>query len=151
MRPRIICAILLSLVTVACTDPTPVGAPVTAESASTSRNVLTPPAASLACDADNGGISLPPGFCAIVVADQVGLARHIAARPNGDLYVALRRAPDGSDNGGILALRDTDGNGKADRKQRFGTLGGTGIAWYGGALYFAADDRVLRYAISGAA
>ncbi len=31
----------------------------------------------------------------------------------------------------------------------FGTLGGTGIAWFQGALYFAADDRVLRYTISG--
>jgi glucose/arabinose dehydrogenase len=104
-------------------------------------------AAALACDADNGGITLPPGFCAVVVADRVGLARHVAVRPNGDVYVALRRAPDGSDNGGIVGLRDTDGNGKADRIERFGTLGGTGIHWYKGALYFAADDRVLRYTL----
>jgi glucose/arabinose dehydrogenase len=108
-------------------------------------------AASLVCDAANGGITLPPGFCAIVVADQVGLARHVAVRPNGDVYVALRKAPNGSDNGGILALRDTNGDGRADRKVRFGTLGGTGIAWYQGALYFAADDRILRYTVSGSA
>src|SRR5688572_3146963 len=82
------------------------------------------------CDAGNGGITLPPGFCAVVVADQVGLARHVTVRPNGDVYVALRRAPNGSDGGGILALRDTDGDGKANRKERFGTLGGTGIGWY---------------------
>lgn len=29
------------------------------------------------CDAGNGGITLPPGFCAVVVADQVGRARHL--------------------------------------------------------------------------
>ena len=107
------------------------------------------PAASLACDVGNGGITLPPGFCAIIVADRVGLARHVTVRPNGDVYVALRRAPNGSDNGGILALRDTDGDGKANRKERFGTLGGTGIGWYQGAVYFAADDRILRYPVSG--
>lgn len=150
MRTRIICAILLSIVTVTCTERTPVGTPVAADSDSAPSNLSSPPAASLACDAGNGGISLPTGFCAIVVADKVGLARHVTVRPNGDLYVALRKAPDGSDKGGILALRDTDGNGKADRKVRFGTLGGTGIAWYQGALYFAADDRVFRYTISGA-
>ena len=119
-----------------------------------SDQVTAPPAAAvapaaLACDAGNGGISLPPGFCAVVVADRVGLARHVAVRPNGDVYVALRRAPNGSDNGGIVALRDTDGDGKANRVERFGTLGGTGIHWYKGALYFAADDRVLRYSVSG--
>lgn len=62
------------------------------------------------------------------MADQVGLARHVTVRPNGAVYVALRKAPNGSDPGGILALRDTDGDGKANRKERFGTLGGTGIA-----------------------
>ena len=41
------------------------------------------------CDADNGGIKLPPGFCAEVVADGIGEARHIAVAPNGDIYVAL--------------------------------------------------------------
>ena len=38
------------------------------------------PAASLTCDVGNGGITLPPGFCAIIVADQVGLARHVGWR-----------------------------------------------------------------------
>src|SRR2546430_8229246 len=30
------------------------------------------------CDPDNGGITLPDGFCAVVLADQVGRARHLA-------------------------------------------------------------------------
>src|SRR5579859_8022045 len=42
-----------------------------------------------ACDPDNGGITLPAGFCALVAADGIGPARHIAVAPNGDVYVAL--------------------------------------------------------------
>ena len=41
------------------------------------------------CDPDNGGLKLPSGFCALVVADGLGTARHMAVAPNGDLYVAL--------------------------------------------------------------
>ena len=37
------------------------------------------------CDADNGGITLPAGFCAVVVADRLGAARHMAVTPNGDV------------------------------------------------------------------
>src|SRR5437773_5761113 len=43
-----------------------------------------------ACDADSGGISLPAGFCAVVVADQVGAPRHLAIAPNGDVFVAQK-------------------------------------------------------------
>jgi hypothetical protein len=42
------------------------------------------------CDPDNGGITLPPGFCALVAIDGLGAARHIAVAPNGDVYVALQ-------------------------------------------------------------
>ena len=48
---------------------------------------LTGGAAGPACDPGNGGITLPQGFCAAVVADNVGAARHLAVAPNGDLYV----------------------------------------------------------------
>ena len=153
LRSRLINAILLPLLTVTCTERSPLTTGVTGDSAAPLTTVLTPAAASLQCDPGNGGITLPPGFCAIVVADQMGLARHATVRPNGDVYVALRKSPpgQGTDNGGVLALRDLNGDGKADRKERFGTLGGTGIGWYNGALYFAADDRVLRFPISGTA
>ena len=151
---RLINATLLPLLTVTCTERAPLSTSVTADSnaqapASLSPVPAIPAAASLTCAPDNGGITLPPGFCAIVVADQIGLARHVTVRPNGDVYVALIRAADGSGTSGIMALRDTDGDGQADRKQRFGTVQGTGIAWYQGALYFAANDRVLRYTITG--
>ncbi|MFQ5851964.1 MAG: PQQ-dependent sugar dehydrogenase [Candidatus Binatia bacterium] len=96
----------------------------------------------LRCDPDNGGIQLPGGFCAITVADNLGRARHLTVNDNGDIYVALRRPSEG---GGIVALRDTTGDGKADIEKRFGALGGTGIDIRRGYLYFAADTVVLRY------
>lgn len=101
------------------------------------------------CNADNGGLTLPPGFCAIVVAKDVGLARHMAVRPNGDLYVALNNSRSGDIRGAVLALRDTDGDGRADVRQRFGPTGGNGILWHNGQLLFAPDDRVLRYSFTG--
>src|SRR5579872_7483716 len=42
------------------------------------------------CDSGNGGITLPAGFCAEVVADGLGAARHLVVAPNGDVYVALQ-------------------------------------------------------------
>jgi glucose/arabinose dehydrogenase len=100
----------------------------------------------LTCDPGNGGITLPPGFCALVVADQVGRARHLAVSPNGSLYVALAADPETGTGGGILALRDTNGDGRADRRELFGDPdGGNGIAYGFGHLFFAYNDRVVRY------
>ena len=41
-------------------------------------------------DLDNGGLTLPGNFEAVVVADSLGGARHIAVSSNGDIYVKLR-------------------------------------------------------------
>lgn len=98
------------------------------------------------CDPDNGGITLPPGFCAVVVADRVGAARHLVVAANGDVFAALEGGRSGP--GGILALRDTTGDGKADVQESIGTEGGTGIALAGDALYFATTSTVYRYALS---
>lgn len=100
------------------------------------------------CDADNGGISLPQGFCGLVVAESVGPARHLEVAPNGDIFVALRntRSSDGEVvTGGVVLLRDEDGDGRADRTFRFGENGGNEVLLRGGYLYFATDDAVLRY------
>jgi hypothetical protein len=86
-----------------CTEHTPSPPDI----ASPSPDAPRLPAATLACDTGNGGITLPSDFCGIIVTDGMGLIRHAAVRPNGDVYVAIRRAQDGSDNGGVLALRDT--------------------------------------------
>ncbi|MEO7711659.1 MAG: PQQ-dependent sugar dehydrogenase [Gemmatimonadaceae bacterium] len=102
------------------------------------------------CDADNGGLTLPPGFCAVVVADNLGAARHMAVTPNGDLFVAInQRSPTTPPPFGILALRDVNGDGKADVIQGFNAgKGGSGIEWGNGRLYFGENDRVLRYRLS---
>ena len=42
-----------------------------------------------ACDPDNGGITLPSGFCALVAADNLGIGRQMAVAANGDLFVAI--------------------------------------------------------------
>jgi len=103
-------------------------------------------AGAFAGEDDQARIRVPDGFRATVVADEVGAARHIAVRADGTLFVALRDTR--SAEGGIVALRDTDGDGVADRRARFGEMGGTGIALVDDTLlYFAPDDRVLRYRV----
>jgi len=97
------------------------------------------------CDPGNGGLELPPGFCAVVVADSIGRGRHLVVAPNGDILVALRRGRGDGENGGLLALRDNDGDGRADVMERFGESSATGISLRDGFIYFAPDDAVLRY------
>lgn len=90
---------------------------------------------------DNDSLLLPDGFKAIVVADSVGPARHIAVRGNGDIYVALRSLKNG---GGIAALRDTNRDGVADQIQYFGETAGTGIDISGGNLYYSSTTEIFR-------
>lgn len=98
------------------------------------------------CDADNGGLTLPAGFCAAVVADNLGFTRHMALSPRGDLYVMQRSIRDGLPPGAIVALRDADGDGRFERQERFGDgLNGTAIEWHGDHLYVGANTRIVRY------
>jgi len=112
--------------------------------------------ASAACAPDNGGITLPEGFCASVFADSLGHARHVAVAPNGDVYVNSWSGPyyrdsTPADRPFLVALRDTNRDGRADVAQRFGETrqaksdGGTGIALYGGYLYAESGPRIVRY------
>src|SRR5688572_30883023 len=99
------------------------------------------------CDPDNGGIKLPAGFCALVVADNLGPARHMTVAPNGDLYVALmtsggRGQP--QTGGGAVALRDTNGDGRFEMKQPFGAGSTTGIAIRNGYVYLAHPTTIER-------
>jgi len=102
------------------------------------------PLASTKCDTDNGGLVLPEGFCATLVASQLGPVRQLAVRPNGDLYAALSGKP-GDNTGGVLAFRDRDGDGKPDERASFGPAGGNDVKLHDGYLYFALNDRVVRY------
>ena len=111
-----------------------------------------------ACPGGDGGITLPPGFCATVFADNIGHARHLVVAPNGVVYVntwsGRYYGNDKPPAGGFLvALQDTRGNGHADVNIRFGqtvadgSAGGTGIALHNGALYAEVNDRIVRYAL----
>jgi glucose/arabinose dehydrogenase/mono/diheme cytochrome c family protein len=108
------------------------------------------------CPADNGGITLPKGFCATIFVDVIGHARHLVAAPDGTVYVntwsGVYYKNDKPPPGGFLvALKDTKGAGNADVVRRFGETfaegghGGTGIALYKGSLYAEINDRIVRY------
>lgn len=94
------------------------------------------------CDDGNGGITLPPGFCAVVVADQVGRARHLGVTHKGDAYVAIGDATHG---GGVLALRDRDGDGRAETQAYFGEPNANGIVVTKEFLYVGYRDRIERW------
>ena len=94
-----------------------------------------------ACDPDNGGLVLPAGFCATLFAT-VESPRHIAVGPNGAVFVSGTR-------GGVTALRDLNADGHADTTATFGAsfgASGTGIAITNDAIYYAPNDKVVRFA-----
>jgi len=86
------------------------------------------PRADVHCAPDNGGITLPRGFCATVFADNLAQPRHIVVAPNGDVFIALN-------GGGIVALRDRNGDGVADEENKFGNGHATEAALFDGYLY----------------
>ena len=95
------------------------------------------------CDPDNGGITLPAEFCAAVAVDGIGIGRQMAVAANGDLFVATRNSE--SSQGAIVALRDTNGDGKFDARETFAPEGGTGLALRPGYVYLGQDTRIVRY------
>ncbi len=110
------------------------------------------------CATDNGGITLSPGFCATVFADNLGHVRHLAVAPNGVVYAntwsGLYYHNDTPPAGGFLiALQSTGGDGHADKILRFGptaadgNAGGTGVAIYQGHIYAETNDRIVRYVL----
>lgn len=86
-------------------------------------------------------VSLPKGFSIAVFAEGVTNARAMCWGDKGTLFVGSRS------EGVVHALRDTDGDGKADvhhiiaRKLNMPV----GVAFKDGALYVSAVDRILRY------
>lgn len=98
-------------------------------------------------DPDNGGLILPGGFEALTVIDSVGLTRHIAVSESGDIYAKLRYSRDKL--GGTVAIRDVDGDGRADSVVRFGDYedvgsSAVGVTLHNGYLYTSTVKQVLR-------
>jgi glucose/arabinose dehydrogenase/cytochrome c5 len=99
-------------------------------------------------DPDNGAITLPPGFRALVVADNLVAGKKVAnsnerlrglvVAPNGDIYAKGRF-------GQIFALRDDNGDGRMDTVKEFGPGdGGTHIALHDGWLYHSSRSTIYR-------
>jgi glucose/arabinose dehydrogenase len=96
-------------------------------------------------------VTLPPGFTATVFHPELGKARHIAVRDNGDVYVARQYLLDvpmfqqTATYGALVALRDSDGDGVADVVKEFGpTDVSTEVKIHDGYLYFSSDLAVYR-------
>ncbi len=87
-------------------------------------------------------IRVPASFKVQVVARDIGYGRHLVVRENGDIYMALRNLEKGK---GIVALRDTNQDYKADIIKRFGEHAGTGLGIYKDHLYFGRPTAVERY------
>jgi glucose/arabinose dehydrogenase len=98
-----------------------------------------------ACVPDNAGLTLPSGFCAVLVGENLGAVRHFVVAPNGDIFAAVAGSRDGTTKGGLYLMRDSDGDGKADVVRAIHETGGTGVALAPGAVYFAPNDQVLRF------
>ena len=114
-------------------------------------------------DPDNGALTLPAGFRALVVADNLtngrkigkntDALRFITVAPNGDIYVKGKYS-------GIFALRDTNGDGRADVVKEFAvsetrtssgllTSAGTAVVLHDGWLYYSTRTGVYRYKYTG--
>lgn len=113
-------------------------------------------AAEANCPTADTGIVVPKGFCATVFADKIGHARQMVVAPNGTVFAntwsGVYYNNDTPHEGGFLvALKDMDGDGRAETIERFGPTfaegahGGTGIAIYKDGLYAELNDKIVRY------
>src|SRR2546427_10881763 len=91
------------------------------------------------CAPDNAGLTLQPGFCALIVAESIGPSRHMVVLENGDVLVAVY-----GPRGGVRVLRDTTGDGSADVISGSRIGGGSGRAVAGRYLYLSTDAADVR-------
>jgi glucose/arabinose dehydrogenase len=115
------------------------------------------PADAAPCAPDYGGLKLPDGVCATIFADRQGPTRHLAVGPDGTVYANTwanpRRQASAPPDGMLVALRDSDNDGKADRIERFGDTadrtGGTGLAIFDNHLYAEVEGgRIVRFKLA---
>jgi glucose/arabinose dehydrogenase len=118
---------------------------------------MSAPAAAAPCAPDNGGLKLPDGVCATIFADAQGPTRHIVVGADNTVYASTwtnpRRQATLPPGGMLVAMRDTDGDGRADKIERFGDVsdrvGGTGLALYDNHLYAEVEgSRVVRFKLA---
>ncbi|MEN6611241.1 MAG: PQQ-dependent sugar dehydrogenase [Methanoregulaceae archaeon] len=86
-------------------------------------------------------LSVPDGFTLNIFSADVPGARSLSHGTNGTVFVGTR------DRGNVYALRDTDGDGKADRTWTIAAnlFMPNGVAFRNGSLYVAEVNRILRF------
>ncbi|MGZ3777490.1 MAG: PQQ-dependent sugar dehydrogenase [Mucilaginibacter sp.] len=94
-------------------------------------------------DAANAGLTVPSGFSAVMIADNLGGVRHIAVTPQHEIYARLRGLEKGK--GTLLLHQNGD---KAEVKMAFGSFAGTGVALKNGYLYASSDEEVFRFKLN---
>lgn len=104
---------------------------------------LSAAAPALAVEPD--GLTLPSGFHATVVADNLGPIRHMALRGN-DIYVSTRHGRD-QPSVGIVALRLGTDHKVMQTEHIAGVDQGTGIKVYKNYLYAANGTGVVRFVL----
>lgn len=108
-------------------------------------------ATTLRCLPDNGGITLPAGFCATIFADSLPGPRHLVVTPNGDVLLSLRGGsrPSGDSvvriPGGLMVLRDADGDGRAETKRQFASFSSSEVVLRDGHVFTETGTAILRY------
>ena len=106
----------------------------------------TPPAV---CAPDHAGLKLPHGFCVTLFADSLAAPRQMDVAPNGDLFVGLngvRGTPTITARpGGLLVLRDANGDGRAERTAKFGDFRATTVKLQGNQVFTETSTAILRY------
>lgn len=90
---------------------------------------------------DLNSLTLPEGFEISFFAEDVLSARQMALSDGGIVYVGSMNA------GNVYALKDVDGDGKADKKWTIAKhlKRPSGIAYKDGALYVADIDKILKF------
>jgi glucose/arabinose dehydrogenase len=66
--------------------------------------------------------------------------------PNGDVFASTQGGRGGG--GGIVSLRDTDGDGKLDKREKFGEGSVTGVGLRNGYIYYATTNSIVRYKLA---
>lgn len=86
-------------------------------------------------------LTMPPGFTLAVFAEDLTGARSLAEGANGTIFVGTR------DQGQVTALRDVDGDGRADERWVIAAdlVGPNGVVFHQGDLYVAERHRIIRY------
>ena len=98
------------------------------------------------CDADNAGLKLPSGFCVTVFAESLSGVRHMVVAPNGDVFASRQGR-----GGGVVALRDSNRDGRADVRETVATgFASSEVALFDGHLYTEASPAQAGPPAAGA-